>query len=133
MRGMSEPRDLFTAGCGSKHGEGDTSMQSTFVAILLFVGLIALVLVVQHFMLRRAVKQILDTFRRHGAHQTGSAKTLEELGLGPKSFMARMTTLRDYKPAALKVLIQREIIATTDEGKLYLKEENLNAAFREKT
>jgi len=107
-------------------------MQSTLVVILLVIGMIALVLVVQQFMMRRAIQQVLDTFRRHGADQPASAKTLEELGLSPKSFIAKMTTLRDYKPDALKVLMQREIVAVAEEGKLYLKEENLSPAFRRK-
>jgi len=133
MRRTPESRNRVPASVRSKHGEGDTFMQSTLVAILLFIGLLGLVLVVQQFMMRRAIQQVLDIFRRHGADQAAGAKTIEELGLSPKSFIAKMTTLRDYKPDALKVLMQREIVAVTGEGKLYLKEDNLSPAFRRKT
>ncbi len=106
-------------------------MREILIIIVLIAGMLAAVFLIQNFMLKRALKKVIDVFRRHGALQAGSAKTLEELGLGPKSFMTKMTTLRDYRPEALKVLIERDVILSTDEGKLYMREERLAGLFKE--
>jgi nifR3 family TIM-barrel protein len=51
------------------------------------------------------------------------AKTRAELGLNPADFMTRITSLRDYKPQALQILMGEGVVASTEEGKLYLVEE----------
>jgi signal transduction histidine kinase len=45
------------------------------------------------------------------------------LGLNPADFMTRMTSLRDYKPNSLQILMNEGVVASTEEGKLYLVEE----------
>ncbi|MDX9822903.1 MAG: hypothetical protein RBT20_13280 [Syntrophales bacterium] len=107
-------------------------MRDIFMIIVFIVGMLAAVFFIQNFLVKRALKQVIEIFRRYGALQAGNAKTLEELGLGPKSFITKMASLRDYKPDALKLLIQRDVIMSTDEGKLYLKEERLAGVFKEK-
>ena len=45
------------------------------------------------------------------------------MGLNPADFMTRITSLRDYKPQALQILMGEGVVASTEEGKLYLVEE----------
>ncbi|HOG17758.1 MAG: hypothetical protein A4E73_02857 [Syntrophaceae bacterium PtaU1.Bin231] len=101
-------------------------MQSVLTLIIGLLAALAAVFFIQRFMLQRAVRQVVEIFRRHDACHAAGAKTLEELGLGPKSFMTRMTTLRDYRPDAVKLLLQGDIILSTDDGKLYLREDRLS-------
>jgi hypothetical protein len=105
-------------------------MQEILIIIVLIVGMLAAVLLIQNFLVNRALKHVIEIFRRCGALQAGNAKTLEELGLAPKSFITKMASFRDYKPDALKLLMQMDIIVPTDEGKLYLKEERLGGFFK---
>lgn len=103
-------------------------MQEFLAILVLIVLCLAIVLVVPALMTRRALKQLILIFRRQGALNRESAKTVDELGLGPKSFAQRITRLRDYKPRALAVMMQTEVVVQTDEGKLFMSEEKLQAS-----
>ena len=99
------------------------------VVLIIVMGIILLLalLVIPQLLVRRAVKVVLQIFRDHGAVGKKRAKTVEELGLQPKSMFDRMMKPRDYKPRALDMLINANIIQTTEDGKLYLSEEDLAA------
>jgi len=53
------------------------------------------------------------------------AKTIDELGLRPLTLGQRLLRARDYKPRAMKALIEAKIILATEDGRLYISEENL--------
>jgi predicted deacetylase len=88
---------------------------------LLLVGLF----VIPRWLLRRAARQVINIFREHNATNSKNARTIDELGLRPPGVLERMMRRRDYKPYALSVLMQAEIIQATEDGKLYLSEEKL--------
>jgi hypothetical protein len=71
---------------------------------------------------------VIKIFRQNNAIDKKTAKTMEELGLQPRSFAERMLHTRDFKPYALDALFKAEIIKNTEEGRLYLDEDKLIAS-----
>ena len=101
------------------------------LAISVFVGIAFLaILYIPVIMTRRAMVKIIGIFCRHNAVEIGTAKTMDELGLRPPDFFQRLFKPRDYKPHALKILRQIGIVALTDDGKLYMKENKLDEGLR---
>lgn len=104
-------------------------MESVLLPLLFLLLMIAALILIPKFMIRRAIKQIVFIFRHYGALRLDQAKTRGELGLNPPDFMTRMTSLRDYKPNALQILINQGVVVATEDGKLYLDEEKLRELF----
>jgi len=102
-----------------------------FVLILLAVFGMSL-FILPRFMLKRAMSQVLRVFRVHRSLSKESAKTVEELGLKPHSFMERFMKSRDYKPYALQILTRQGVLCQTEDGKLYLSEQKLNEVQEQK-
>ena len=90
---------------------------------LLFVGV---VIFVPQWMLMRTIPKVIRAFREHNAVGEKNARPIEELGLQPKSMFQRMFTRRDYRPQTLQFLLRASIVEITEEGKVYLSEENLS-------
>lgn len=98
----------------------------TVIALLVIILLLAM-FVLPQFMMRRAIKAVIKIFRQHNAIGPKNAKSAEELGLQQKGMIDRMMRPRDYKPRALQFLMSHEIVKITNDGKLYLLEEKLDA------
>ena len=91
--------------------------------ILILCFLVALR--IQAFMVKRALKQVIDRFKaKHSLCSQGS-KTIAELELQPPSFPERIYRLRDYKPDALKLLIRIGAVRLSAGGKMCLLERKL--------
>jgi hypothetical protein len=101
---------------------------------ILFALIIASVLTfslwLSAFLTKRAMFKVIERFCRNNALKVQGARTLDELDLNPPSFFQRLTQMRDYKPYALKILIQQGIVKATSDGKLYLIEEKLDPGIR---
>lgn len=94
--------------------------------VLILTGLFVVLLIVLPIAInRRVVLQIILIFRDHQALSSDSAKTIDELGLRPASLGKRLTSFRDYKPQALRGLIQADIVQVTTEDKLFLAEDTI--------
>jgi hypothetical protein len=91
------------------------------VVVLLLLGMF----IIPRWLLKRAISKVIRVFRVRNASGVENARTLEELGLGPKNVMQVMFRGRDYRQYALDVLIRAEIIRVTEDGRLYLSEEKL--------
>ena len=102
-----------------------------FVLILLGVFGISL-FVLPRFMLKRAMSQVIRVLQYHRSLSKESAKTVEELGLKPHSFMERFMKPRDYKPYALQILTRQGILCQTEGGRWYLSEQKLNEVREQK-
>lgn len=100
--------------------------------ILLSIVFLALLLFMPVALTRRAVRQVLEIFRKKQALSPENAKTIDELGLRPLSFRQRLFRARDYKPRAMNALVQAEVILSTEDGRLYLSEARLADAKTEK-
>jgi hypothetical protein len=101
-------------------------MKSILAPILIFLLMIVALIFLPRFMIKRAIKQTIAIFRHYGAFREDQAKTRAEMGLNPPDFMARITSLRDYKPSAMQILMNEGVIIATAEGKLYIDEGKLD-------
>lgn len=95
-----------------------------FIVAIIIIAVLGL-FVIPRFLMKRALKKVIRIFREHNATNIRNAKTLDELGLKPRSFMEGMFRTRDYKPFALDLLRKGEIVQMTEDGKLYLLEDKL--------
>lgn len=75
----------------------------------------------------RTIPDVIKIFKNHDAIGLKNAKTVEELGLTSQTMVQRMWKPRDYKPRALQLLLNANIVQMTEDGKLYISEENLAA------
>jgi len=89
--------------------------------ILILLGLF----VIPRWRLKRAVRQVIEIFRQNSALDKKTAKTIDELGLKPRSAMEGIFQGRDFKPYALNSLVKAGIIQSTEDGRLYLAEDRL--------
>lgn len=104
---------------------GTTSTGDTIILILLLAVLLFILFVLPQFSLRRAIPAVIRLFRQQNALTPKDAKSLDELGLRPKSLARTILSGQDYRIAALQVLRNANIIRATDDGRLYLSEEDL--------
>ena len=93
--------------------------------ILLTVLFLILILILPVALTRRAVRQVIVIIKKNNALNPEQAKTIDELGLRPLTLGQRLLRARDYKPRAMKALIEAKIILATEDGRLYISEENL--------
>ena len=97
-----------------------------FILLLAVIFIVGVTVLPQLF-IRRAIPSVIRTFREHNAVNIKDAKTIDKLGLQTRPMLERMWKTRDYKPRALQLLMSANIIQMTEDGKLYLSEENLAA------
>jgi hypothetical protein len=99
------------------------------LCLILFAGI---ALYGSTLMFKRAMRQVLKMFRNHEAFSAEKALFADELGMKAQGFI-RFNTWRDYKPNAMDLLIKNDIVKVTEEGKLFLSEDNLaNSGFEAK-
>jgi len=103
-----------------------------YVILLLFVAaLVGLGFLLLRFMMDRAIKQVIKTFREKGALDPENAKTGPELGLKSASETKITDGIfkpRDYKPYVFDSLFQLNIIRITDDGRYYMSEQTLQSS-----
>jgi len=101
------------------------------VTVLLILVIILLAIfgffVLPQIRIRRAIKQVVAIFERNSALDVRSAKTIDELRLRPRTFLQGMGRIRDFKPYALQILMDAEVVCQTDGGRLYLLQDKLAA------
>lgn len=100
-------------------------MTATTVLVLILVLLVVAAIYISRFLSLRAVRVVVAAFRKQGATDAESAKSLDELGLAPAGFLGGMFKGRDYRPHALRLLSQAEIIRAAEGGRFYLSERAL--------
>lgn len=105
-------------------------LNGILLGLFLLALAMAIVLYLPARLTRRAMHQVIQKFYQQEALDPKSARTLDELGLSPPSFIEKLAKPRDYKPTALRLLQQMEAVQTTQEGKLFLVEEKLHPSLR---
>ena len=95
-----------------------------FIVLIIVVLLLAM-FIVPRWRLKRAIRQVIRIFRENNAVDTRTAKTIDELGLRPRSMIEGMFKGRDYKQYAMNALMKSDIIKMTEGGKLYLSGDRL--------
>jgi len=103
-------------------------MNDVLFIILVVVVIIVAMLGIPYLMMKRAMGHVIKIFRNNYAIDARSAKTIDELGLRPRTKLQGMFRARDYKPQALNFLIKSEIVQMNDDGKLYLSEDKVAAS-----
>ena len=98
------------------------------IVIALFVISILAVVFVSRFMINRAIRSVILLFRQYDAVTVRSARTIDELGLKPKSMAGMLLRPRDYKLTTLQILMNASIIQMTEDGRLYLAEDQLETS-----
>ena len=93
--------------------------------ILMALVAIGMKLLVPPLMTKRAVRPVIERFVKFDALTEADAKSIAELGLGPRGLAERMVSLRDYKPKALDALMGVAIVQRTEDGRVYLSIEKL--------
>ena len=93
------------------------------VAVMLLVSGFALSM----FLFKRTMFVIINTLQEYGAVREENAKSLDEMGLKPKTMVESLTNpgLRDYKRQAFQVLMVHNIVKVTSDGRYYLSEYDL--------
>lgn len=82
--------------------------------------------VIPNFLTKRAMKKVIKMLSDRNITSAQNAKTIQELGLTPHTFVQSLYLARDYKPAALKLLIEADIIRETKDGRVYISKEKLD-------
>jgi hypothetical protein len=72
-----------------------------------------------------ALRSVVNSFYERGALQAKKAATPRDLGVVPLDVFSRMMRLRDYRPQALRLLVNAGIVIATDDGLLYMSEDLL--------
>jgi len=101
--------------------------ESIRVLIIIFLVLILLGTFGIYFMgltYRRAVKDLFMIFRNAQAFSPETAKYADDLRIKGRSLL-NFRVARDYRPQILQMLIKENIVHITEEGKLFLSEQNL--------
>ena len=101
-------------------------MNETTALIVFAVLVFIIIFVLPQIMLRLAISSVLRTFRQNKAVGAENARTIDELGLRPKNLIQAIFRGTQYKTTALLVLRNARVIESTEEGKMYLSEENLS-------
>ncbi len=107
-------------------------MSDMVLVVLLLVMLLLLAFTIPIFRVRSAMRAVVKIFRDNNITEPEKARTSSELKLNPKKFYERAFSVRDYKPDALKVLIESGIIVTTDDNRLYLSLQKLAGSHMKK-
>jgi hypothetical protein len=100
---------------------------------IIFIAAVAcgLAVYLRTYFIKKAMHAVIELFYRLNALTAKNAKTRQELGLMPQRLADRLTKRRDYRQSALHILVQRGIVATTEEGKLYLVEGLIDPSIRD--
>ena len=100
---------------------------------VLFIAIVAfgLAIYMRTYFTKKGMLAVIELFYRLNALTAKNARTRQELGLMPQRFTERLMKRRDYRQTALNILIQRGIIAVTEEGKLFLVEGMLDPSMRD--
>ncbi|MFC1534361.1 hypothetical protein ACFLZG_02530 [Thermodesulfobacteriota bacterium] len=98
------------------------------ITVICIIVAFIIIMKVPPYMTSRAIQQVIMRFRQHRALDEESAKTLIELGLGPRPFIQRLTRLKDYTPRALKALQSAGIVRITADSRFFMSEERLQAS-----
>jgi hypothetical protein len=100
-------------------------MNDWIIVAGLIILFLLVIFIVPQLMIAIAAPKVIKIFRNKNAVGPKNAMTAADLGLQPPSMIARMMKPRDYKPRALQLLMHINVVQMTDDGKIYLSEQEL--------
>jgi hypothetical protein len=95
------------------------------VLLLVVLAVIATYVYALRFLTKKALRDVVALMRKEGATNPKGAKTLMELGLERKNVFDRMFSRRDFRPGALRMLAQANIVRAIEGDRVYLSEDEL--------
>ena len=95
-----------------------------FIIIIILLMVLTWVLLPQ-YLYKRAIGQVIRIFKRNNAFTMETAKTPNDLGLAQRGWIQNLGRTRDYKPRALQMLIDYDIVRKTEDDRVYLLQEKL--------
>jgi c-di-AMP phosphodiesterase-like protein len=110
---------------GRSRQQVSTQTTTMVIFVLLIVAAFVVVTYLSRFFFGRAIRNLISEFRRRGATSPEKAVMPEEIGIIRMSPFNKMFRMRDYRPQALRVMGQANVVRVTAEGRLYLSEAEL--------
>ena len=101
---------------------------ATAVAIAIVILMLGAAIYFSRLLLQKALRRVVSVFRDQGATDARSARTLEALGLVQAGFLGRIFRPRDYRPQALRLLGQENVIRATAHSGEFGRPVRLNSA-----
>ena len=95
-----------------------------FISAVLLLMVLTWILLPQ-FLYKKAISQVIKIFKRNNALTADSARTPKDLGLAQRGWIQNLGRARDYKPRALQMLIDYDIVRKTEDDRVYLVKEKL--------
>lgn len=101
-----------------------TGMDLLIIVITIAI-LIVLVIYIPRLLVMSAMKKVIKTLKKQEAVNPQNAKTAEQLGIRQGAIWENMFRMRDYRPQALYLLCETEIVLVTMDNRYYLSESQL--------
>lgn len=101
------------------------------ILIVIFIGFVVLYTVfLPRLLITSAVKNVIKTFIKQEAVSTQNAKTTEELDikLQNSNMLDNLLKVKDYRPDALQILLDVDIVVKTDNDHFYLVKDKLQTS-----
>ena len=80
---------------------------------------------IQQWLLKRALKEVVAIFQKNRATTPENARTLEELNLQPLGFLRTPGTFRNFNHRVVETLSNTGIVIVTEDQRYYLSESAL--------
>jgi hypothetical protein len=98
------------------------------IIVIALICLIAAAIFIPRYMVLTAMKKIIRTLIREGAFNVRSAVSPEQIGIGQRGMWGGMLRMRDYRPQALYMLVDSEILVNTLDGRYYISVDRLQVS-----
>jgi hypothetical protein len=98
------------------------------IVVIAFVCLVVAAIFIPRYMVLNAMKKIIRTMIKEGAYNIQKALPPEQIGVGQKSPWGGMLRMRDYRPQALYMLVDSEILVNTLDGRYYISVDRLQVS-----
>ena len=95
-------------------------MNETLFIIVIILLMIITWLLLPQLLYRRAINNVVKVFTKYNCFSSETAKTPRDLGLAQRGWIQNLGRTRDYKPRALQMLIDYEIVRKTADDRVYL-------------
>jgi hypothetical protein len=104
------------------------SATDLLILIIVLVGLIIMSIYIPRLLILNAMKKVIKTMINNDAITPQNAQTAEQLGIKQGYRWENMLRMRDYRPQALHMLVETELVVNTMDDRYYLSQQKLKAS-----
>jgi hypothetical protein len=98
------------------------------IIVIALVCLVVAAIFIPRYMVLTAMKKIIRAMIKEDAFNIRNAMTPEQIGIGQRGPWGGMLRMRDYRPQALYMLVETEIIVNTMDGRYYISVDKLQVS-----